>query len=288
MAKDITTGLPKYRNMDEIWAKLDPISYRATFAECFPNSARKVYQKRYFQLSKEQRRVYTDLQKEYAATLVDGTEIRGEHPLTRQLRAQQVTSNYYPEQKKLSLHEPCAGEGCEGCGDAGIVEFTVPMKVIDPDNNPRLDALGFELKLGRPAVVWCRFRQDVDACIGLAKKLGCSPCRYDGAAGYDEKADSREGFQSGKYGTIIGNEMSLSRGIPLWRGSLMVGYSNMFSYRTRRQIEERCEYGPKTVGTEVVDIVGEDSVDDKSIIPALRAGYDVATWVLRDPKGEWI
>lgn len=288
VAKDAQTGLPKYRNMDEIWAKLDPISYRATFAECFPDSTRKVYQKRYFQLSDKQRAVYDALQKEHAARLEDGTEIKGEHPLTRQLRAQQVTSNYYPEQKRLRLHGPCSGEGCEACADTGVVEFVEPMKVIDADNNPRLDALALELKLGQPAVVWCRFRQDVDACIGLAERLGCAPCRYDGAAGYDQKADAREGFQSGKYGVIVGNEQSLSRGIPLWRSSLMVAYSNMFSYRTRMQIEDRCEHGSKKIGTSIVDLVAEDTVDDKSIIPALRAGFDVATWVLRDEKRDWI
>ncbi len=285
-AKD-DDGFPKFRNMDELWRKLEPISYRATFRDCFPNAKSKVYQKRYFELTSIQREVYDAIQEEHKAT-IDGEEIEVLHTLTRLLRAQQITSNYYPERKVLALHDACAGMGCELCSDTGIVENTVPMKVIDASCNPRLDALALELKTGKPAVVWCRFTQDVDQCMALAESMGLRPCRYDGQTGPDAKEDSKEGFQAGRYGTIIGNELSLSRGIPLWRAELMVGYSNMFSYRTRRQVEERSEHGSKTTATELVDLVAEETVDDLSIIPALRLGMDVSTYVLQDSKREWI
>ncbi len=282
------TGRPKFKNMDELWAKLDPISYRATFKQCFPNSKDKIYQKRRFELSEEQRRVYDELAKEHRATIASGEEIKGEHPLTRQLRAQQITSNYYPEQDVLSLHVPCGGMGCEGCGETGIVESTIPMRVIDSKHHPRLDALREELKAGKPTVVWARFRQDVTSCYQLAESMGLAPCRYDGAVGSDAKVDAKEGFQSGKYGVIVGNQFSMSRGLPLFRAQLLVGYSNMFSFRCRQQVEDRAEHGSKVTATEVVDLVANETVDDLSIIPALRQGLDVSTWVMRDEAKVWI
>ena len=280
-------GRPKYRNMEEIWAKLDPISYRATFAECFPGALRPVYQPRYFQLTTKQRRVYIDLQKKYRIEL-DGDEFKAEHPLTRKLRCQQITSNYYPDEGGLKLHDACLGLGCEECNDTGTIEVEGSLRIIDTETNPRIEALRIELSLGKPAGVWCRFKPDVDAVLELGRSLGISVCRYDGLAKHDEKADSREGFQSGKYDLIVGNQVSLSRGIPLYRAEMMIGYSNLFSFRTRRQVEERAEHGRKKFATQLIDLVAEDSVDDNDIIPALRAGMSVSDWVLRDKKREWI
>lgn len=281
-------GMPRYRNMDELWAKLEPISYRATFAECFPDSLRKVYQKRFFQLTDKQRSVYEDLKEKYRAVLDDGTEVKAEHPLTRLLRAQQVTSNYYPDRKALSIHEKCLGLGCEGCNDTGSIETEVPLTVIDKTRNPRLEALEIELRLGRPFGVWCRFRPDVDAVLELCKRMGIKACRYDGESNTDQKADSREGFQAGRYDGIVGNQVSLSRGIPLYRAEVLIGYSNLFSFRTRRQVEERAEHGRKRAATQIVDLVAEETVDDEAIIPALRTGMDVSTFVMRDAEREWI
>jgi hypothetical protein len=286
IAKD-NDGRPKFRNMEEIWSKLEPISYRATFAECFPDAKQKVYQKRYFQLTAKQRKVYEDLRKYYRAVLDDGAEIKAEHPLTRMLRAQQITSNYYPDQTVTRLCDNCAGMGCEVCGDTGSIETEMPFRVID-DINPRIEALKIELSLGKPAGVWCRFRPDVDNVLALAQSMGISACRYDGAVGANEKADSREGFQSGKYDLIVGNEVSLSRGIPLYRAEVLYGYSNLFSFRTRVQVENRAEHGRKTTATQIVDLVAEETVDDMTIIPALRVGMDISQYVMQDPLREWI
>lgn len=280
------TGMPKYRNMDEIWKRLDPISYRATFRECFPDAHVPVYQKRFFQLTDKQRKVYEELQKRYRVN-IDGDEFKAEHPLTRQLRAQQITSNYYPDPGGLRVHDECVGMGCAECDGTGTVTVDGALRVIDKEN-PRLNALKIELNLGKPVGIWCRFRPDVDSVLELARSLGISACRYDGQSSLDEKEDSKQGFQKGKYDLIVGNEMSLSRGIPLFRAEMMIGYSNLFSYRTRLQVEVRAEHGSKRTATQIIDLVAEETVDDLCIIPALRSGMDVADYINRDKKREWI
>lgn len=281
------SGNLQYRNMEELWKKLEPITYRATFEKCFPDAKRHIYSPRYFELTEKQRTAYDELKKKYI-TQVDDLTIKAEHPLTRMLRCQQITSNYYPAQESIELHLSCGGLGCDACEGTGTIETEIPMKVIDPDRNPRMEALQEELKAGKPAVLWCRFTQDVDSCLELAKRMGINACRYDGKANHDQKADARDGFQSGKYDVIAGNEMSLSRGIPLWRAPLMVAVSNMFSYRTRKQVEDRSRHGAKNTATAIVDLIANDTVDDLSILPALRQGHDVSTFVLQDDHREWI
>jgi len=285
--KEDKDGHKIYRNLDELQAKLAPISYRATFAECF-NTPRKVYQKRYFDLTVEQRRVYNDLRDEYRAELKTGEGITATHVLTRMLRLQQVSSNYFPAQDTVALHEACNGEGCEGCKDLGVIETRRPAKVIDPENNPRLEALKEELRPGNAMIVWARFRQDVTDCMVLADGMGLKPVRYDGEVDDEAKAAAKDDFQAGRAGVIVGNQQSLGRGIPLWRAYGHVFYSNSFSLRQRIQAEDRAEIKHRTVGTSVVDLVAEDTLDDLVIIPALRDKLDVAALIQRDPRRQWI
>lgn len=288
--KDEETGLPKFKNMDELWAKLDPITYRATFEQCF-NTPRKIFQKHYFQLTDEQRRVYTSLRDEYKAELVNGDLIEVNHHLTRVLRLQQIASNYFPATKGIANHESCHGAGCEECEWLGVVEVTTPMRVIDHKHNPRLNALRQELSHGNPTIIWARFRQDIDQIVELCEELKLDPVRYDGAVKPAAQAKAKDDFQAGKSRAFCAScsfTSGATRGIPLWKASGHVFYSNSFSWRTREQAEQRAEIKHRTVGTSVVDLVAEDTVDDTLIIPALRAAKDVAAYVMRDLRGEWI
>ncbi len=287
IAKD-DEGSPIFRNMDELHSRLEPYADRCTFAQAFPDASRPVFTKRIIELTPEQRRVYTEIEEEYRAMLHDGTEIKAAHHLTRTLRLQQVASNYYPDQKILRFHELCEGLGCEACHDTGVVESEQPLRLIDPHNNPRLDAVRFELAEDRPTIVWGRFRQDVEFAMEACRSLGRRPCRYDGTVKARDKVDNREGFQAGRYDTICGNWAAMSRGIPLHRAHKHVVMTNGWSFRTRRQGEERAEHGSKKFATSVVDIIAVDTVDDQQISPALRQGMDVSTMVLRDAKREWL
>lgn len=281
-------GRPVFRNMDELWGKLDPISSRETFAGCFPNAPRPTYDKVEFDLTPEQRRVYDQLAEEYRADLADGSEIEASHHLARMLRLQQVASNYYPEHDKIHLHADCMGMGCEGCDDTGIVESKVPLRLIDAKRNPRLDALAERLKQDKPIIVWARFKQDVDLIMELCESLGRKAVQYDGRVKSRAKLQNRIDFQDGHADTFVANQAAASRAIPLFRAQEHCVVSNIYSFRTRRQMEERAEHGRKTTSTALWDLVAKDTVDDLAILPALRTGMDVSTFVLKDAKRSWI
>lgn len=282
-------GEPVFQNMDEFWQRLRPVSYRATFEQCFPNAARPVFAKRYFELTSEQRRVYDELSNEYRSTLIDGSEVSATHHLSRILRLQQVASNYLPGNTNAQLHAACDGEGCEECGETGVVMDISSVRTIDQKANPRADALREELREGLPTIVWTRFVHDADIAMVVASELGMDPVRYDGTMSTQQKMKSRRRFQEERSsGCFVANWAAGSRGIPLHAARKHVAYNNGFSFRTRRQGEERAEHGGKNSATSFVDLVGIDTVDDNLIVPALRRGMSVSRMVMQDKGRAWI
>lgn len=278
-------GSPKFRNMEELWGKIDPISYRATFAQCF-NVPKQVFQNRRFELTKLQRAFYDDLAENLQAELADGTKLTVNNVLTKGMRLQQVTSNYFPSITSASIHPPCDGEGCEHCQDGLILHKSDP-KPIDPLRNPRLEAFKQEIRTDRQYIVWCKFRQDAEDTWAAAAQLGMNPVRYDGSIDAIAKENNKSEFQAGRAGVIVCNERSAARGIPLWKAYGHIWYSHAYSLRDRLQAEQRSEIAHRKVGTSVVNLVAEDTIDDLGILPALRAKLDVATFVMRDPTRKW-
>lgn len=278
-------GMPKFRNVDELWRRLDPIMMRATFAECFPDAARHVFVKRYFEMTPEQEEVYRQIEKEHVAE-VDGVIIDGAHHLTRILRLQQVSSNFYPDPKRLRIHERCGGNGCEGCED-GVIEESGDVKLIGKVN-PRLEAYADSLREGKQTIAWARFDYEIDEMVKIAHDLGFKPAQYDGRISPDDKLRNREAFQAGDVNPIIGKGTSMSRGIRLDRAEKQIAVSNIYSFFTRQQMEGRSEHGNKKSATVWEDIVGRDTVDETHIIPALRLGLSVSEYINRDKSRQWI
>lgn len=278
-----------YINLDELQQKIAPHSYRITRKE-LGRSAEKVYQRHLFQLTPTQRKAYDELEDQYETELTGGANLSARHALTRLLRLQQLTSNYWPPERVGIVHKPCAGNGCEGCDDLGVVEGFTPLRVVDPDHNPRIEALKdvLELNPSTPTIVWARFHQDVDAAMILSKSLGRTPVQYDGRATPEMKDAAQSDFQSGRALDLIGNPRSGGRGVRLDRARLIVYLSNEFSLLSRLQSEDRAEDLDKSEATGVIDLIAEDTVDDRLIVPALRAKKSLTDYVLGEKGGKWL
>lgn len=276
----------KFKNMDELWRRLDPVSDRCTYAEAFPDAEKQVFAKRYFELTDKQRTVYNEIE-EFHRAEVDDVVIDASHHLTRILRLQQVASNYYPDKKILQLHEPCSGLGCDDC-DEGVISIEKPLKMIDT-TNPRIDALKQELAEGKVSIIWVRFRQDGEFCMNACKEIGVNAIRFFGAMSAREREANYAAFQEDHKADVIVAQWS--RGARARRfdyADKHIAYSNQYSFRTRLQAQQRTEHGSKKYATSFIDIVGADTVDETDIIPALRKGMDVSTYVQRDERREWI
>lgn len=277
-----------YINQDELRDKLARHSYRITRRE-LGCTAEKVYQQHPFQLTPVQRRVYDELAKSSQAEFEGGT-LTAKHALTRIMRLQQCASNYWPPEKVGFVHELCAGNGCEGCDDLGVVVGKTALRVIDLECDARLEALRevLNLNLGTPLIIWARFDNDVDKALALARELGFNPARYDGKVSNEEKDEAEDGFQQGRYGSIVGKQQSGGRGLRLSRAKLIIYYSNQFSLLGRQQSEDRAEDLDKTEDTGVIDITAEDTVDDGLIVPALRSKKKVFDYLMGDKGGRFM
>jgi hypothetical protein len=151
-----------------------------------------------------------------------------------------------------------------------------------------MEALADKLTADKPIIVWARFKQDIDLIMQLCSRIGRKAVQYDGRIKSKEKLANRLAFQARKADTFVANQAAASRAIPLFVAEEQVVVSNIYSFRTRRQMDERSEHGRKSIATGICDLVAINTVDDKVILPALRSGMDVSTFVLKDAARSWI
>jgi hypothetical protein len=255
-----------YKNLDEMAARLTPISFRCRRTECY-DIPPKQYQPYHFDLSAEQRRVYASMESTYEAELRDGTLVSAAMVLTRYLRFQQIASNYWPSEIELTLCPDCRGHGCEACDGLGGVPSRTPPRVIDPKSDPRLTAYEDVLTLNpAPLITWARFDADVDKCMAAALRLNRRPVRYDGKVTKDQKYLNLRAFQGGIADVIVAKQSSMQRGVNAGAALAHVFYSNTFSGIQRQQSEDRTEVAGRTAGTAIIDLIARATKDEDIVL----------------------
>lgn len=281
-----------YRNLDELRAKMAPISSRILRQDVADAMPPKIYERRTFELSKAQRQKYDQLAEEYRVELETG-ELEAAHVLTRMLRLQQIASNFLPESAALVECPACKPPygACERCGGYGFVAGPKgKAQAIDPKHDPRLDALSAVVGQLRPSdqvVLWSRFRHDRDAVSAWASSRGERAVRYDGDVDVKTRLAGYDAFRQGNARYFSGDPVAAGRGLDLSRATAVVYFSHGWSLRFRRQSEDRAQSLAKRESTLYLDLCAEGTVDER-IIDALRAGKDLAAEVMGDPRGEWI
>lgn len=289
--KDEETGEPIYQHLEELTQRIDPHTFRVLRKDVFKNAKLPIYQKRYFQLTPEQRKIYDNLKDEYEAELQSLQQVSATHVLTRYLRLQQIASGYWPAQKNQpSICPDCEGEGCPNCDDLGVKLLSTPLVHITPfEENPRVQALRDELEMTRdPVIIWGRFNQDIDNAMKLAVSLKRHPVQYDGRIEEHQKALNKKAFQGGEADTFIAKTRAAGRAIDLSRATTHIYYTNEFSLLQRLQSQDRTELGERPIATAIVDLVAEETLDDELLIPALRAKKKITDIVLRERNNRWL
>jgi SNF2 family DNA or RNA helicase len=255
-------ALVGFKNLDMLQSKIAPYSYRITKDEAL-DLPPKLYTKRYFQLSKNQQMLYDSLRQNFIFEFESGETVTADMVLTRLLRLQQISCGYVP---------------------VDISEDDEPMRdIIGP--NPRLDALKAVVEEAEgKIIIWTRFRKDVDILLNIYKG---EAVRYDGKTTPDERADSIEQFQRGSAKLFVGSPKAGGRGLTLHAATTVIFYSNYFGLETRIQAEDRAHRIGQEHPVLYVDIVGEDTVDEK-IVLALREKKRLANIITGDAFKEWI
>lgn len=280
--------LKRFRNLEELSQRFKTFSSRVLRRDCFDLPEKVIVPMHRFTLSRVQRQVYDDMRETYQAEFADGLVVSASNILTRYMRLQQITSNYWPEVEGLSICPICEGDGCEACDGLGTLEVTVPSRRIDPDHHPRLEALEEQLALAphERNIIWCRFQKDVDDAMELCRRLGRAPVQFDGRLDRDEKQASKLAFQN-KFATdLVGSARAGGRGLKLAADSIHY-YSNEFPLLVRLQSEDRAEFQGMEHGTGIHDYVAMDTVDE-DIVAALRAKRGIADLIMNEKSGAWI
>lgn len=249
----------EYKNLPQLGEWIAEKGHRLTKDQAL-DLPPKLYSKRYFDLSAEQRRVYDDLKKNLLIEIA-GKEVSATLAITLLLRLQQVSSGYVP-----------SAEG----------------EMIPLEDNTRLDTFADVVEgIERPAIVWARFRQDIDQICRKLDAMGKSFVRYDGAVTDDGRAKAKATFQAGDTQWFVGNPAAGATGLTLLPAKHVVYYSNSFKLVDRLQSEDRNHRIGQTDPIDYTDLVAVDTVDVK-IVKALREGFDIAGSLLGDGFREWI
>lgn len=217
----------------------------------------KVYHRRYFEMSAEQRRIYKQLRDEFL-TFIDSGMVTAPLMIVRMMRLQQISSGYLPDD-----------------------ENQVVTKFKD---NPRLDLLMDLLEDMDSALIFARFRHDIDV---ICERLGDSCVRYDGSVGQEQRKEAKEKFQSGQVPFFVGNTAACSTGLTLHRTSNVIYYTNSFDLEHRLQSEDRVHRIGQTRSCNYYDLLGQGTMDGY-ILKSLREKKNIASTVIGDELKEWI
>ena len=201
-----------YKNIPQLEGYLKDIGHRLTKDDAGLDLPPKLYSKRYFEMSREQVRVYEEIKENLMAELECGTIVEAPLAIVSLLRLQQITCGYV------------------------AAEAEQPVTPIG-DKNPRLE-LAKEIcdNLNHKAIIWSRFKADVDA---LMDALGDKAVRYDGQVDDEARAKAKEDFQKGDAQFFIGNPAAGSTGLTLHAARTVIYYYNSFKLVDRIQSEDR-------------------------------------------------
>lgn len=251
--------LVDYKNLDQLQAMLKSLSSRV-LKEDVLDLPPKVFSKRYFEMTDEQRRLYEELKEDYITTLGDKT-ISAELAIVRLLRFQQIVCGYV----QTDLDEP---------------------RTLLPSGNPRLGLME-DLRDAIPeqTIVWARFREDINQLEDMLGKDKVA--RYDGALSDDECEQNKFAFQRGDKQWFVATQAKGKEGLTLNMAHHVVYYSNTFRFLDRSQTEDRAHRAGLKHSVDYIDLICLGSVDEH-IVSALRSKMDIFTKITGDKLREWI
>lgn len=259
--------LLRYKNLDELREIISECSDRL-LKEDVLDLPDKLYTKVWFDMTPKQQGFYDKMHDDLEIELENGLIVDGNMALTWLLRLQQITCGYM------------------------VTDTDEPIVLCD-DKNPRLDAtIAWLDRLNHPAIVWARFRHDVDQ---LMDALGDQAVRYDGAVNDDDCELAKKAFNAGDKKFFVGNPAKGARGLTLNAAKSVCYYSNSFKLRDRLQSEDRAhrigqdgaDHGEAGFGVLYGDVLAAGTVDMK-IVDNLRSKFNVAAQLTGDVLREWI
>ena len=252
-----------YRRLDELADILDKFSYRVLKEDCL-DLPEKVFTKRLVELTPEQDKAYKQMKQMALAMLDNGEVMTTVNVMTQLMRLHQITCGHFK-------------------ADDGT---TTALK------NNRIDALMqlLEETEGK-VIIWANYREDIKNIVAELKKAygEASTVEYHGGVDATLRQDNIAQFQEKNSPTryFVGNAQPGGYGITLTSANTVVYYSNSYDLEKRLQSEDRAHRIGQTGSVTYVDLIAENTVDDK-IVKSLRSKINIANEIMGEDIKDWI
>ncbi len=251
-----------YQNLDELNSIIQPFSYRVRKEECL-DLPDKVYMRREVDFTPEQKVAYNTMKKAAMTFLAEG-QVTASTVLSQMLRMQQICSGYVKT-------------------DEGVL-------VELPTNKIKALMSAIEETDGK-MIIWCNFTHDLKRVAAeLEKAYGVDSYRlFYGDTPTEERSAIVAQFQEPESPLrfFVGQPRSGGYGLTLTEAKTVIYYSNGFDLEVRLQSEDRAHRIGQTNKVTYIDIVVNQSVDDK-ILWALRRKLNLATEVMAEGYKTWL
>lgn len=261
-----------YKNLEELYDILSTITDRLVKEDVL-DLPEKLYTPRTFELSSQQAKLYQELKEEGIAWLDEEADeaVHAEMPIVMLLRLQQIACGWIPR----------SPEDIEAGDDEPIYEI--------PGGNPRLDLLAEIVEdLPHQAIIWARFRGDIDRIIERLDKMGKTSIRYDGAIPPGpERTAAKHAFNNGDAQFFVANPAVGGQGLTLIGAKTTIYYSNSFDLDHRLQSEDRNHRIGQDVNVNYIDLMARGTIDG-DIVTNLRKKIRVAATITGDRLREWL
>ncbi|OGC95841.1 MAG: hypothetical protein A2W25_15305 [candidate division Zixibacteria bacterium RBG_16_53_22] len=267
VARD-AAGRKMYKNLDELQQLIAPHTYRKLKVDCLDLPS-KVYQKRYVELTSEQRTIYNTLRDSYMAEY-EGKFLDASMALTRLTRLQQVAGGFFPSDDEGGKVFPIGEVNPKLQEVLEIIEDTGEGKVI----------------------IWARFVAELHLIANILRETygPGTVARYWGDIKTKERDLGKDEFcaAGSKRRFFVSQQRSGGTGLDgLQIARMEIYVSNDHSLLNRLQSEDRCDRIGALGSLTIVDIEATDTRDG-FIIDALRGKKDVADIINGDPSKAWI
>jgi SNF2 family DNA or RNA helicase len=169
--------------------------------------------------------------------------------------------------------------------------FTADDGSTQPIENNRLNELMNVIsEMEGKAIIWAHYQYDITNIIREIVKVHGpgSVVDYYGLTPQDERQNNIRKFQNDpKCRFIVGTPQTGGYGITLTEANTVIYFSNGYDLEKRLQSEDRAHRIGQKKNVTYVDIIAEDTVDEK-IVKALRDKINVASQVLGEDLKAWI
>lgn len=273
LSEDGFNRVVAYDNVDELLSAVKPYIYQVTKAECLDLPA-KVYQTRYVELSKEQRKVYNDI-KNSNEWKQDEKHVEIENALQKYSALQTIIGGF------INYDDPNAPADFDIAKDKKKVK-RLTSAIVEWKRNPIITELlnVVEESGEQSTIVWAVHRFEIqEIAKALRAKYGHdSVVEYHGGVSIAERDANKKRFLEKRARFFVGNQTSGGVGLTLNVATLVVYCSNSFKLIDRLQSEDRNHRIGQHHSVTYVDLVAVNTVD-QNIIDALRSKKDLADWV---------